>query len=210
VSALAWALEPLRTALPLLLGGLAVALAFIKLAVVLAVLRRGLGGGVPPASVTALLALILAALVMAPTADRCQRAVAALPPTASSEEVLQAGAAPLREFLDRHTPPGEKQTVLDLTQRLAPRTAEPLPAAASPLTVLTAAYALSQLRLAFLLGFGLLLPFLLIDLLCAVLLSGLDAGGLSPRGVALPFKLLLLVVGNGWQLILRGLLSGYA
>lgn len=214
----------LRMLLPVLLGGLAVALAFIKISVVLAVLRRGLGGGVPPASVLALLALLLATLAMVPTIERGQRAVADLPATAAPAELLQAGSAPLREFLQRHTPSREQQAVRELAARLAPRAespAQPAPAAtissssgAGPgpdaLTVLAPAFALSELRAAFLLGFGLLLPLLLIDLLCAVLLSGLDLYGLSPRAVALPFKLLLFVLGNGWQLLLRGLLLGYA
>lgn len=218
------ALSPdlLRMLLPVLVGGLAVALAFIKISVVLAVLRRGLGGGVPPASVLALLALLLATLAMVPTIERGQRAVADLPATSAPAELLQAGSAPLREFLQRHTPAREQQAVRELAARLAPRAespAQPAPAAtllagAGPgpdaLTVLAPAFALSELRAAFLLGFGLLLPLLLIDLLCAVLLSGLDLYGLSPRAVALPFKLLLFVLGNGWQLLLRGLLLGYA
>ena len=201
--------ESLRTLLPLLLTALAVALVFIKLSIVLAVLRRGLGG-VPPAPVVALLALLLATLAMAPTAERCQKAITGLPPTASAEEVLQAGGAPLREFLQRHTPPREQQAVLDLALRLAPPTPDRPAAKIDQLTVLAPAFALSELRVAFLLGFGLLLPLLLIDLLCAVLLSGLDLGALSPRVVALPFKLLLFVLVNGWQLVLRALLLGYA
>ncbi len=201
--------DSLRLLLPLLLTGLAVALAFIKLSVVLAVLRRGLGGGVPPTPVIALVALLLATLAMLPTAERGQHLIASLPPTATAEEVLQAGSTPLREFLQRHTPPREQQSVLDLAVRLAPPTPERPAPTLQQLTVLAPAFALSELRAAFLLGFGLLLPLLLIDLLCAVLLSGLDLGALSPRVVALPFKLLLFVLGNGWQLVLRALLLGY-
>lgn len=203
-------LDSLRVLLPLLLTAAAVALAFIKISVVLAVLRRGLGGGVPPASVLALLALLLATLAMVPTAERCQAALAGQPTTATAQELIQAGSAPLREFLRRHTPAGEQQAVLALAVRLAPATAERPAATGEQLPVLAAAFALGELRAAFLLGFGLLLPLLLIDLLCAVLLSGLELGSLSPRAVALPFKLLLFVLGNGWQLMLRGLLLGYA
>jgi type III secretory pathway component EscR len=201
--------ELLRTVLPLLLGVAAVALVFIKISVVLAILRRGLGGGVPPASVVALVALLLAVLAMAPTAERCQRAVASQPAAASTDEVLRAGSAPLREFLQRHTAAREQRAVLDLAVRLSPKaTADSVPTL-DQLSVLAPAFALSELRIAFLLGFALLLPFLLIDLLCGVFLSGLDLGGVSPRAVALPFKLLLFVLCNGWQLLLRGLLLGY-
>ena len=215
--------ETLRMLLPLLLGGLAIALAFVKISVVLAVLRRGLGGGVPPVSVLAVLALLLAALAMMPTIERSQRALTEQPSTASAAELLQAGSAPLREFLRRHTQASELQAVRELAARLTPASAAlgagsssvttpaiPPDPGTDPLTVLAPAFALSELRAAFLLGFGLLLPLLLIDLLCAVLLSGLELHGLSPGAVALPFKLLLFVVGNGWQLVLRGLLLGYA
>ena len=203
-------MDSLRTLLPLLLAVLAVGLAFIKLSVVLAVLRRGLGGGVPPTPVIALLALLLATLAMAPTAEQCQRLIASLPATATAEEVLHTGSAPLREFLQRHTPPREQQAVLDLAQRLAPPTPERPAPTLDQLTVLAPAFAVSELRAAFLLGFGLLLPLLLIDLLCAVLLAGLDLGALSPRAVALPFKLLLFVLCDGWHLLLRALLLGSA
>ena len=110
-------LDSLRLLLPLLLTGAAVALAFIKISVVLAVLRRGLGGGVPPASVLALLALLLATLAMLPTAERCQAAIAGQPPTATAPELIAAGSAPLREFLQRHTPASEQQAVLALVER---------------------------------------------------------------------------------------------
>ncbi len=209
--------------LPLLLAGLGIALAFIKISVVLAILRRGLGGGVPPLSVLAVLALLLAALAMMPTIERSQRALSEQPSTATAAELLQAGSAPLREFLRRHAQANEQQAVRELAARLAQAPAAagdgtgavtkpsvPPDPSADPLTILAPAFALSELRTAFLLGFGLLLPLLLIDLLCAVLLSGLDLHGLSPGAVALPFKLLLFVIGNGWQLVLRGLLQGFA
>jgi type III secretion protein R len=147
---------------------------------------------------------------MAPTAERCQRAVASQPATASADELLQAGSAPLREFLQRHTAAAEQQTALALAVRLAGPAADHAPPTLDQLSVIAPAFALSELRVAFLLAFVLLLPFLLIDLMCAVLLSGLELGSLSPRAVALPFKLLLFVVCNGWQLLLRGLLLGYA
>jgi flagellar biosynthetic protein FliP len=189
-------------------------LAYVKLSVVLAVLRRGLGG-IPPASLTALLALLLSAFAMAPLAERCQKALMKAPAPAQglSPAQVDAGLLPLREFLSQHTPRRELEAVQELALRLdpaSPQLAPPQVGAQLTLPSLLVAFSLSELRLAFQIAFVLLLPFLLIDLLCASLLSGLVLPGLPARAVALPFKLLLFVTCDGWQLLLRGLLSGYA
>lgn len=188
----------------LLLGVLL--LGYIKLSVVLAVLRRGLGG-IPPASLLAVLALLLSVFAMTPLHERCQKAMQAAPVDAPVETRLQAGLLPLREFLLRHTPAAEQTAVKELALRIDPRSAA-TPTEPS-LPSLLVAFALSELRAAFQLAFVLLLPFLLIDLLCASLLSGLLLPGLSARAVALPFKLLLFVLCDGWQLLGRGLLTAY-
>lgn len=201
-AALSW-LPP--AAAMLVLGGVLL-LGCVKISVVLAVLRRGLGG-VPPASLTALLSLLLSGLAMAPLYERCQRAMESAPPDAPPAERLVAGVEPLREFLRRRTPAAETSAVQELALRLEP--ASPPAGSAPRLSVLLVAFALSELRVAFQIGFVLLLPFLLIDLLCANLLAGLLLPGLSSRAVALPFKLLLFVVCDGWQLLARGLLSTY-
>jgi flagellar biosynthetic protein FliP len=184
-------------------------LGYIKLSVVLAVLRRGLSG-IPPASVTAILALLLSVFAMAPLYDRCQQAMKGAPTSATSAERLEAGLFPLREFLERHTPAREQTVVKDLALRLrAAAGAAADPADKPTLPALVVAFALSELRAAFQIAFVLLLPFLLIDLICASLVAGLLLPGLSPRAVALPFKLLLFVLCDGWQLLTRGLLSAY-
>ncbi|MFO0575202.1 MAG: EscR/YscR/HrcR family type III secretion system export apparatus protein [Polyangia bacterium] len=222
--------EPGHGLLPLVLLAGTLLLAYVKISVALAVLRRGLGGDVLPRSLGALLALLLSGLAMAPLAERCHRAMQAVP-AAPTETVLAAGAAPLADYLRTRTPAGEQAAMKELRQRLAART-PPRPAAAptttpttapttaapdaggpavfSELAVLVPAFVLAELRVAFQLGFLLLLPFLLIDLLCASLLSGLLLPGLSPRAVALPFKLLVFVLADGWRLLVRGLLWGYA
>lgn len=187
-------------------------LGYVKMSVVLAVLRRGLSG-VPPASVTALLALLLSVFAMAPLYDRCQQAMKAAPAAATSTERLEAGLVPLREFLSKHTPAREQTVVKELALRLQTAPAPPVGAAGTgdpaPLPSLLVAFALSELRAAFQIAFVLLLPFLLIDLICASVVAGLLLPGLSPRAVGLPFKLLLFVVCDGWQLLTRGLLTAY-
>ncbi len=197
-------------ALLLLLSGVLL-LAYLKIGVVLAVLRRGLGG-IPPASLTALLALLLSGLAMAPLCERCQKAWLGAHSSKDAQATvftrLQAGTAPLREFLLKHTPVREQMSVQELARQLD-KAAAAAPIEQPGIFTLLVAFALSELRVAFQIAFLLLLPFLLIDLLCASLLSGLLMPGLSARAVALPFKLLLFVACDGWQVLARGLLSAY-
>ena len=212
--------------LPLLLVGGLLLLGFIKISVVLAVLRKGIGGGIPSGLLVWALSLLFAGVAMLPVIERSTQALSLLPKEASSEALLSASSEPVRAFLSTHTPQREQQLMLQLTTRLRQRssaqpsvqapTLSPVqaptlsPVQPTDLQVLLPAFAISELRVAFLLGVLLLLPFLLIDLLCAVLLSGLSLGSLSPRAVALPFKLLLFVLCDGWHLLIRSLLLGFA
>lgn len=198
----------LRSLLPLGLLGLLSLLAYVKVAIVLQVLRRGLGGGVPPLLVTVVLGLTLATLSMSPLCKRSLAALSAAPSSASSSELWQAGTAPLSQFIQEHTPARDRAQLQALTQKLAQKqrtTLEP-----DELPVLLAAFLLGELRTAFQLAFVLLLPFLVLDLLAALILSGLQLGGLSVRSVTLPFKLLLFLVCDGFTLLYRGLLLGYS
>lgn len=189
--------------LGLLLPLLVLTLAFLKMAVVLTLLRQALGGAIP-ALVVAVLALLLSALVMAPVAQRCHAGWQAQP-QGDSETRLAAATAPLRDFLRRHTPARELAVVQELAQRVQGTGA----ADGRSLSVLLPAFALGELRGAFQIGCLLLLPFLLLDLLCAALLTGLALPGLSPGAVALPFKILLFVLCDGWSLLARALALGY-
>lgn len=195
----------------IVLGLLVVGLAYIKIGVVLAVLQKGLSGGtgLPPYGLTAALALLFSALAMAPVAERSSTALAeARGRKAPQREVWAAGTEPLRAFLAEHTPGRERAAVLDLAQRVR-RTDERKALLDRDLVVLLSAFALAQMREAFQIGFLLLLPFLLLDLLVASLLQGFSLPGISATTVALPFKLLLFVLCDGWHLLLRGLLLGY-
>jgi flagellar biosynthesis protein FliP len=201
-------LDLVRTLLPLGLFVLLSLLAYVKVAIVLQVLRRGLGGGVPPLLVTVLLGLTLATLSMSPLIKRSLANLSAAPPSASSSELIETGTAPLQQFLVDHTPARDKAQLQALTAKLAQRQGtivEP-----NELPVLLSAFLLGELRTAFQLAFLLLLPFLVLDLLAALLLSGLQLGGLSLRTVTLPFKLLLFLVCDGFTLLFRGLLLGYS
>lgn len=199
---------------PLLLLAGVLLLAIVKAGVVVTLLRHALGG-VPPAPLAALLAVLLSAFAMAPLAERLHGAMStgAVAPGANQkvadpEQQLEAGLRPLRDFLVRHTPARDQQAVADLSARMRPNVAI-APGGAPSLPALLLAFTLAELRTAFLVGFVLLLPFVLIDLLVASLLSGLALSGLSAQAVALPCKLLLFVACDGWQLLARGLLLAY-
>jgi len=184
------------------------ATAFAKLAVVLGILRGGLGvPGVLPAAVMTGLAAVLALVVMTPTGRRVGDAVGEVPADASGW--LAAGERawpPLETFLERNTDDADRALVSNVARRLDPGG----PAVdRSPPTVITA-FLVTELTAAFEIGVLLLLPFLVIDLLVANTLAVLGFALLPPPLVALPFKLLLFVAAGGWGMLVRGLAAGYA
>jgi type III secretion protein R len=195
---------------------------FVKVAVVLSILKGALGTPqVPPGQVVTGLALILTLFIMAPTGERMFRAVeptlatkAASADLSSPQSVAALAAAgdrakePLRDFLLRHSTPRDRATFLGLAQRL--RTpAERAGLADRDLQVVVPAFLTAELRRAFEIGFLLFIPFLIIDLVVSNLLLALGMHMLSPTTVSLPFKLLLFVIADGWTLLLRGLIESY-
>jgi type III secretion protein R len=189
-----------------------VATAFLKFAVVLAILRRAFGGSaLPPASVAAALALLFALFVTAPVAQKVW--AAAQPSLQKGDAVSVATAAtraiePVREFLAKHAPARERQSFLELQRQLRPA-AERDAVGENDLVVVAPAFATAELKSAFQIGFLLFLPFLVIELLVSTLLTSLGMVSLAPELVSLPFKLLLFVLADGWHLLFRGLVLGY-
>jgi type III secretion protein R len=185
---------------------------FLKIAVVLSILRSALGAPqVPPATAVTGLALVLTLAVMAPVAEASWAALAARPAAPGAEGALEAGAralGPLKAFLGRFARADDREAFLELAGRLRPpgRAAE---AAPDDLAVLAPAFMVSELRRAFTVGFLVFLPFLVVDLVVANVLLALGLTQLSPTSVALPLKLLLLVAVDGWRLLARGLALAY-
>jgi type III secretion protein R len=185
---------------------------FLKIAVVLSVVRSALGAPqVPPTTAVTGLALVLTLSIMAPVAEASLAAATARPIGAGAAGALEAGAralGPLRQFLARVARPDDRQEFLELARRLRPpeRAAE---VGADDLAVLAPAFMVSELRRAFTIGFLVFLPFLVIDLVVANVLLALGLTQLSPTSVALPLKLMLLVAVDGWRLLARGLAASY-
>jgi type III secretion protein R len=194
---------------------------FVKIAVVLSILKSALGATqIPPSQVITGLALILTLFVMAPTGERMFRAVEPELGQGANAELLSGksieviGIAadkakePLRDFLLKHASARERGLFHAMALRM--RT----PAERSSITdrdflVLVPAFLASELRRAFEIGFLLFIPFLVVDLVISNLLVALGMHMLSPTTVSLPFKLLLFVLADGWQILLRGLVESY-
>jgi type III secretion protein R len=202
----------------LLLGTLALApvamvtlTSFLKIAVVLSVVRSALGAPqVPPSSAVTGLALALSVVVMGPVADDSLRAARGAAVGGDVTALLATAGRvtePLRGFLERFARDDDRACFLDLARRA--RGADGASVDERDLAVLVPAFVVSELRRAFTIGFLVFLPFLVVDLLTANVLLALGLTQLSPTSVALPFKLLLFVAVDGWRLLARGLVLGY-
>jgi len=195
---------------------------FVKIAVVLSIVRNAIGTPqVPPTMVITGLAFILSLVVMAPVGAKIVREVQPMADQARGKSVASAEAAdaivgaalrakePVRDFLAKHAHARDKAIFADAARRLA----EPADRATireADFLVLTPAFVTSELKEAFAIGFLLFLPFLVIDIVVSNLLLSLGMHMLSPTTVSLPFKLLLFVLVDGWALLARGLVLGYA
>jgi flagellar biosynthesis protein FliP len=179
---------------------------FVRIVVVLSLVRSAIGASaLPPNAVLSGLALVLTLVVMTPTLQRIGRE--ALEPyargTLTQSQALARATLPLRSFMLRQT------RVADITlfERVARRRWES--PGAAPLTVLVPAFVVGELRGAFAIGFALYLPFVAIDLAVAAMLMGLGMMMLSPPVVSLPVKLLLFVMVDGWALICGGVAASF-
>jgi type III secretion protein R len=209
-------------ALSLIPFALLMVTSFVRISVVLSILRSAIGTpSVPPTQVLTGLALVLTIAVMAPTGQRMYEAMkpalgAAAAGDVTSGETLAAlgtaadrGKEPLRDFILKHTDPRDRASFLAVTLKMrAP--AERAAIGDRDFGVIVPAFVTSELRRAFQIGFLLFIPFLVVDMVIANLLLALGMHMLSPTTVSLPFKLLLFVIADGWTLVIRGLLQSYA
>ncbi len=181
--------------------------AFTKVLVVLGLTRNALGlQQTPPNQVLAGLALFLSLFIMAPVVSAINDA--GIQPYMNGE--LSAGAAwdagiePLRSFMIAHTGDSELQLLSNVAERELPETREDV-----ALTTLIPAFVLSELKQAFIIGFVIFIPFLVIDIVVSGALMALGMMMMPPTIVSLPFKLLLFVLVDGWALIVTALVSSY-
>jgi flagellar biosynthetic protein FliP len=180
---------------------------FVRIVIVLAMVRHAFGmPQTPPNAVLTSLALFMTAFVMAPTFSVINEG--ALQPflegRAEIAEVMETGGAPLREFMLAHTRDSDLEAVYAISNTPLPNTAEEV-----DLLKLTPAFMLNELRVAFTIGFVVLLPFLLIDLVVASILLSLGMMMVPPATISLPIKVLMFVLIDGWSLVMEGLLGSF-
>lgn len=181
--------------------------AFTKIAVVLSLTRNALGTPtIPPNQVLAGLALFLSVFVMSPVLSQINDS--AITPYRESKisqtTAINRAQVPLKKFMLEQTGPTELQTMIKLSKEAQPKTRNDV-----SLTTLIPAFVLSELKAAFIIGFVIFIPFLIIDLVVGSALMSMGMMMLPPIMISLPFKLLLFVMVDGWSLITTALVSSY-
>jgi flagellar biosynthetic protein FliP len=179
---------------------------FVRFIVVLGFVRTGIGTpAAPPNQVLVGLALFMSVFVSAPVAteiyDRAGRAY--LAGQIDEKQAFEAATPPLRAFLVRHTSEADLTLFYEVSTAPRPSTIDEV-----PLKIAIPAFILSELRLAFKIGLTILLPFLVIDLVAATILTSLGMVMVPPQVVALPIKLLVFVMIDGWHLVVQSLMRG--
>jgi flagellar biosynthesis protein FliP len=197
----------LLTALSFLPAALMMMTSFTRIIIVLSLLRQALGTQTaPPNQVMVGLALFLTLFVMGPVFDKIY--VDAYQPLADNkitmQQALDKGAAPLKSFMMKQT----RQSDLALYVKLSnsPQLQGPEDV---PLRVLVPAFITSELKTAFQISFAVFIPFLIIDMVVASVLMSMGMMMMSPAIVSLPFKLMLFVLVDGWQLVIGSLAQSF-
>ncbi|MDR3411049.1 MAG: flagellar type III secretion system pore protein FliP [Formivibrio sp.] len=195
------------TALSFLPAILLMMTGFTRIVIVLSLLRQALGTqSAPPNQVVVGLSLFLTLFVMGPTLDKVY-ADAYLPYTNNTltfEQALPKAEAPMREFMSKQT----RQADLALFVKLGKLDVK-TDATTAPMRVLIPAFVISELKSAFQIGFMIFIPFLVIDIVVASVLMSLGMMMLSPVLVALPFKLMIFVLADGWNLLIGSLAASF-
>ncbi|MDB5860653.1 MAG: flagellar biosynthetic protein FliP [Ramlibacter sp.] len=181
--------------------------AFLRIVIVLAMLRHALGmPETPPNTVVIGLALFLTLFTMAPVLHRANQD--AFQPfmqgTLAMDGAYEKGAAPLREFMVRQTREQDLALMLELSKARTPQSMDDVSN-----VQLVPAFMLSELRAAFQIGFLIFLPFLLIDLVVSSVLMALGMMMMPPTTVALPLKILMFILVDGWALVLKALVGSF-
>lgn len=194
---------------------------FVKVAVVLALIRNALGTQqIPPNPIITGLALILSIYIMIPVGQEVYKISGGTIQQGSSKPVLsdvtisllvkgiKESREPIRAFLNKHAHAKEKELFFNLARKMRTGT-DREDVTEKDFTVLIPAFVISELSEAFQIGFIVFLPFLVIDIVVTNILLSLGMFQISPVTVSMPFKLLLFVLVDGWHLIAKGLILGY-
>jgi flagellar biosynthetic protein FliP len=195
------------TALTFIPAALLMMTSFTRIVIVLSLLRQALGTQTaPPNQVLIGLALFLTLFVMGPVLDRVY--ADAYQPLAENkigmQQALERGAVPFKEFMLKQTRQSDLALYVKLSNGPALNGPEDV-----PLRVLVPAFITSELKTAFQISFAIFIPFLIIDMVVASILMSMGMMMMSPAIVALPFKLMLFVLVDGWQLLIGSLAQSF-
>jgi len=197
----------LMTTLTLLPSLLLMMTSFVRIIIVMSILRQALGTGqTPPNNVLVGISLFLTFFIMSPVlSDVYTNAVMPyMQQTMGFEKALAAAEAPLREFMVKQT----RESDIGLFMQMS-RKADVAGAEAVPFTTLVPAFITSELKSAFTIGFLIYIPFVVIDLIVASVLMSMGMMMLSPMMISMPLKLMLFVLVDGWSLIMGSLAASF-
>ena len=208
-----------------------VATSYLKIVVVMSLIRNALGiQSIPPNMVVNALAMILTFYIMAPFASESwdivkremaeKQAVEARAQGKSAAgassgaafydtDVVTKAAEPFRKFLSDHVSDRERAFFVNTAERLWGKDGESANVASDSFYILLPSFCVSELTKSFQIGFLVYLPFIAIDIIVSNILLAMGMMMVSPVTISLPFKLLLFVMVNGWTLLIQGLVRGY-
>ena len=197
----------LMTAFTFLPAALLMMTSFTRIIIVLSLLRQAIGTQTaPPNQVMIGLALFLTLFVMGPTFDKIYTD-AYLPlqeDRIQMTEAMSRGAQPLKDFMVKQTRQSDLAMFVKISRTPALQGPEDI-----PLRVLIPAFVTSELKTAFQIGFAIFIPFLIIDMVVASVLMSMGMMMMSPAVISLPFKMMLFVLVDGWQLLLGSLSQSF-
>ena len=197
----------LLTVLSLVPAILMLTTCFTRIVIILGFVRTALGTpSLPPNQVLVGLSLFLTLFVMRPTWEKVDEA--AIKPLTNGKitmaQAVKAATPPVRDFMLRSTYTSDLQLFIDLRGGPKPRSREEL-----DLTALVPAFMISELKTAFLIGFYVFVPFLIVDLVVSSALMGMGMMMMPPTVISLPAKILVFVLADGWSTIIQAILAGY-
>ncbi|WP_305823536.1 flagellar type III secretion system pore protein FliP [Massilia brevitalea] len=197
----------LMTAFTFLPAALLMMTSFTRIIIVLSLLRQAIGTQTaPPNQVMVGLALFLTLFVMGPTFDKIytEAYVPLQENRIQMTEAMNRGAAPLKDFMLKQTRQSDLAMFAKISRTPALQGPEDV-----PLRVLIPAFVTSELKTAFQIGFAIFIPFLIIDMVVASVLMAMGMMMMSPAVISLPFKMMLFVLVDGWQLLLGSLSQSF-
>lgn len=180
---------------------------FARIVIILSFVRTALATQqMPPNQVIVGLALFLTFFIMAPTFQEVNEK--ALTPLFDEditlEEAYENASGPFKEFMSKHTRQKDLELFLRYTEAERPESIDDI-----SLTVMVPAFALSEIKTAFQIGFMIFIPFLVIDMIVASVLMSMGMMMLPPVMISLPFKILLFVLVDGWYLVMKSILQSF-